>query len=59
MLVPRWMAACVPINDEEIAILGGISLDETDDPEVMGDVVLFDTTTSTVERKVNNVPGLL
>jgi hypothetical protein len=25
----------------------------------MGDVVLFDTTTATVERKINNMPGLL
>ena len=57
-LVPRWMAACVPINEDQIAVIGGISLDTNGDAEVRGDVVLYDVTTATVERRVNNFPGL-
>ena len=53
------MAACCPINYEEIAILGGISFDEMDEASVLGDVVLFNLTTNLVERRVNDVPGLL
>lgn len=53
------MAACVPINDDEIAIIGGISFDANGDPGVRGDVVLFNRATNQVERKVTDMPGLL
>ena len=59
ILTPRWVPACVPVNEDQIAIIGGISFDANDDPGVMGDVVLYDTTEGTVERKVINMPGLL
>ena len=52
------MAACVPINEDQIAVIGGISMDTNGDPEVRGDVVLYDVTTATVEKRVNNFPGL-
>ena len=59
VLVPRWVPACVAVNEDQIAIIGGISFDENDEPGVMGDVVLFDATEGTVERKVTNMPGLI
>lgn len=44
VLPSRFYPATAPINDDQIAIIGGVGFDEVGDLGVMGDVVVFDTT---------------
>ena len=57
-LAPRWMAATAPINDSEIAIVGGLGFDvDIGEAAAMGDVVIFNTQTKATERRVRNLQG--
>ena len=42
VLAPRFYTAVAQVNEDQIAIIGGLGFDEAGDLGVMGDVVVFD-----------------
>lgn len=54
------MPAVAPINESEVAIVGGLGLDEEDgEVSVMGDVVIFNVSSQAAEKPVKNFKGLM
>lgn len=58
ILTPRWLPAVAPLNESEIAIIGGCSI-EDDEVDCLGDVIVFNVETEEAEKVVKNYAGLL
>ena len=59
VLAPRMFPGVAAINDNEIAIVGGVGENEFQEFEVRGDVVLFNTMSRKAEVKAKSIQGLL
>lgn len=46
------------LSTTEIAVMGGMGIVD-DEYDVLGDVYIFSTENETLERKIQNLPGLI